>query len=417
MATNKKAFTELWLNEIKPNARKRLEFGDKLAQGLVVRIEPSGSKSYSVIYKIRQAGLPSTTTGKPLAGPQQRVTLGSISDVKLEDARAQALRIRQSALSGIDPKSETRITAPTIAVRATNTVRQVKERYISQSKDRLSKWKDLDATLERYIVSDIGDWPIENVKRSHLHEIFDGLGRDFGEARVLHVRGAASRLWAWAAQREPIDTNPLLGMRRDERYRPRERVLSDHELALIWNAASTLGYPYGPCIQLMALTGLREGNASNMQWDWIDEGKKLAVLPIAEFKSRRPFSLPLSEQAWALCSSLPRWSGSKQLFRPARTGEAINGWSKVKVRLDRIIAKQNQGKHLPPWVLHDLRRTLKTGLAKQGVKPEIRDLCLGHANGGGAMDEVYNLYDYLDERLSALEAWGKHVVKMAHETT
>lgn len=182
MATNKKTFTELWLNEIKPNSRKRLEFGDRLSPGLVARIEPSGAKSYSVIYKVQQAGAPSPTSGKPMAGPQQRITLGSISEVKLEDARAQALKIRLSALAGKNPKSGEKIVVSVANHRTINTVRHVKERYIAQSKKRLAKWKDLDKTLDHYVLSEVGDWPMENVKRSKIHEIFDKLAEQHGEA-------------------------------------------------------------------------------------------------------------------------------------------------------------------------------------------------------------------------------------------
>ena len=59
------------------------------------------------------------------------------------------------------------------------------------------------------------------------------------------------------------------------------------------------------------------------------------------------------------------------------------------------------------WSPHDLRRTMRTGLARLGVSHEVAELCLGHRLGGVA--GIYNLYGYAEEQRRALTFWGEHL--------
>ena len=59
----------------------------------------------------------------------------------------------------------------------------------------------------------------------------------------------------------------------------RERVLDDRELVALWRAAKGLGYPTGPIVQMLALTGSRLREISEMQWSEIDLDRAMWVLP------------------------------------------------------------------------------------------------------------------------------------------
>jgi integrase len=56
---------------------------------------------------------------------------------------------------------------------------------------------------------------------------------------------------------------------------------------------------------------------------------------------------------------------------------------------------------------HDLRRTVRTGLARLKVSREVAERCLNHALP--EIEAIYNQADYLDERREALAKWGAHV--------
>jgi integrase len=63
------------------------------------------------------------------------------------------------------------------------------------------------------------------------------------------------------------------------------------------------------------------------------------------------------------------------------------------------------------WTLHDLRRTVVTGMARLGIHPHIADAVLNHKDGAiRGVAAVYNRYGYIEERRAALEAWEQHLL-------
>ena len=60
--------------------------------------------------------------------------------------------------------------------------------------------------------------------------------------------------------------------------------------------------------------------------------------------------------------------------------------------------------HKEPWTLHDIRRTVATGLSDMGIAPHIVESVLGHTVGGVA--GIYNRSQYLPEKLNALTVWS-----------
>ncbi|MFZ3325666.1 MAG: site-specific integrase, partial [Methylocella sp.] len=62
------------------------------------------------------------------------------------------------------------------------------------------------------------------------------------------------------------------------------------------------------------------------------------------------------------------------------------------------------------WRLHDLRRTMATGLQRLGVRLEVTEQVLNHVSGSRAgIVGIYQRHDFANETRAALEAWGEHV--------
>jgi hypothetical protein len=82
----------------------------------------------------------------------------------------------------------------------------------------------------------------------------------------------------------------------------------------------------------------------------------------------------------------------------------FSGYSKAKKALGEQIAimRQEDGRDpMPPWKLHDLRRTAKTLMARAGVRPDISERVLSHVIPG--VEGVYDCYSYLAEKRDALD--------------
>jgi integrase len=84
-----------------------------------------------------------------------------------------------------------------------------------------------------------------------------------------------------------------------------------------------------------------------------------------------------------------------------RRGTGFSGWSKSKKALDAKIAEA--GLSLPPWGLHDLRRTFSTRLHDAGVEPIVIEALLAHKQQGVAA--VYNRASFREAKKAALELW------------
>jgi hypothetical protein len=108
---------------------------------------------------------------------------------------------------------------------------------------------------------------------------------------------------------------------------------------------------------------------------------------------------------------------------PGAAGTPFSGWSKAKRRLDKAIADvRAEAAHaggaapapLVPWTVHDLRRTVATGLQRLGVRLEVTEAILNHLSGSrGGIAGVYQRHDWAEEKRAALEAWGAHVLSTA----
>jgi hypothetical protein len=59
------------------------------------------------------------------------------------------------------------------------------------------------------------------------------------------------------------------------------------------------------------------------------------------------------------------------------------------------------------WVIHDLRRTLATGMQKLRIELQVTEAVLNHKSGTRAgIVGVYQVHQYADEKREALERWG-----------
>ena len=173
--------------------------------------------------------------------------------------------------------------------------------------------------------------------------------------------GYVRRLFNWAIGTHEfgIQTSPV------ERLKPkdligkreaRERTLSEEELRAVWVAAGEMGYPYGPLFRLLILNGQREREVANMQSPEIDFSKRLWTIPSERMKGRRAHEVPLTPVALGLLEGLPRWSGGEYLFSTTGGEKPVNGFSKAKARIDKLSGVSD-------WVIHDLRRTMRTHLS------------------------------------------------------
>src|SRR5262249_32104851 len=168
-------------------------------------------------------------------------------------------------------------------------------------------------------------------------------------------------------------------------------------------------YPYGPLLRLLALTGQRRSEVAEAQWSEFDLAKRLWTIPAERMKADAAHEVPLSADAIAILESLPRFTKGDFLFSTKSGRKPINAFSRAKRQLDTaMLAQANANKtKLPPFVMHDIRRTVRTGLSALPVPDLVRELVIAHTKPG--LHKVYDQHSYREEKRHALDLWAKRL--------
>jgi integrase len=245
---------------------------------------------------------------------------------------------------------------------------------------------------------------INEIGKADVLTVIDAIMAEGKPSAARHAFAAIRKFFNWCVEQGRLDQSPCLALKPPAKASNRDRVLSDLELGAVLNAAKSVGWPFGPIVQLLACTAQRRGEVVGMQWNELDLEARLWTIPSDRTKNHRTHIVPLTASALAVIKNLPRVGDGPFVF-PARrySDRAYSGYSKGKRALDAH-AEQHD------WTLHDLRRTAATGMAKAGVAPHVVEKILNHVSGTfGGVAGVYNRFGYLDEMREALTMWEAHV--------
>jgi len=210
------------------------------------------------------------------------------------------------------------------------------------------------------------------------------------------VRESLICLFGYAIERQLVETNPAAGTKRRKVEMPRERILSSSELRILWQALDRIPNPGRSYVRVSMLTGCRREEGRAMQWSELDLAGHLWSLPSPRTKSGRPHEVPLSDAATEIIAAMPR--RGPYVF-------TIDGKRPMTVHQIKAWLARESG--IQDWRLHDLRRTLRSGLAELGVRYEIAERVIGHAMP--QLERTYNVFTYREEKREALETWARHL--------
>lgn len=390
--------TKSLLSSLQAGDKDSFTWDDKLP-GFGVKVTPAGARVFLYQYRIGGRG-----------AKVRRYTIGKFGAFTPEQARVEAERLARLVAVGTDPQRE-----------KVERHRQAVELAFSAYLDRFEEdclkpnWPashaDARATLDRFAVPKLRDKPLPDITRADLRAVL-ALVRD-KPATARKLFAILRRLFNFAVAQDDLKVSPLDGMESPPVPASRDRVLEDWELALVWKAAGKIGKPFGPMVRLLILTGARREEVAGLHWTELREETAMWHLPSDRAKNGNALDLPLSVLAVAELEGIKgkgdNWPRRGLLF--STTGKTpVSGFSKAKKRLDAEVAKLNDGEALDHWTLHDLRRTLATGMQRLGVRFEVTEAILNHVSGSRAgVAGIYQRHDWGPEKRSALDAWAAHL--------
>jgi integrase len=356
----RKQLTDDVIAALTPKRKRRLVY-DSEVRSLAVSISPKGKKVFVVVKRLNGAKHAS------------RRKLGVVGRITVPQARELALKAD---------------------MRSTGKFADVCEDYFKRIAKHRRGW-DVERTMRRELLPLWQNKQLSSITRQDVIDVVKAINARGTPYAAHHVLAYIKTFFSYATANNLLEHSPaamvrprvLIGAKE-----PRQRVLNDDELRAVWRAGERCG-EFGKLVQLILATGARRSEAAFATRDEFHGGQW--IIPAERFKSNHAHLVPLSQLALSLV---------------AHTPFGITGFSKSKKRLDKWVRselrKLNPRATLPNFTLHDLRRTVRTRLTPLTTY-EVAEAVIGHSKTG--LNKTYNLYEYVDEKREALDAWAKRL--------
>ena len=387
-----KALTTRAVEALKPGTQRR-EIPDPALTGLYLVLQPSGAKSWAVRY--RHAGKP------------KKLTLGRWPIMGLAEARTTASEALEAIDKGHDPAATKRV-EKAARLSGKNTVAAQLDNFHRRHLTTIRTGNAVWQSLRLNVLPAWGDREVSDITRRDLVQLLDEIA-DSGRATTANrVKAYVSKFLGWCEDRGVIEQSPAIGLKLPAKEKARDRPLTRDEIRWLWLACDRDPNPWGPLFKVLLLTGQRRGEVARMRWQDIDTN---GVWHLAETKNGERHDVPLPDAAQKVIGALPRLGEFIFSTNGSTPGLSLSKpTARLAARMEEIAAKEaGEPVEIPHWRPHDLRHTVKTGLAALGVSLEIRSRATNHLSDIPVMDRRYNHHDFANEKRQALQAWSNFI--------
>jgi integrase len=367
--------------------KMRMDYDTEL-RGFAVRATGAGAKTFVLAYMF--------------GGAERRLTVGRYPALTVELARRRALELRRLVDLGNDPFDQKRQAAREMLIP------QLCDRYLAEHAIKKRSGHQDARRIERFVLKSWRNRRVKDISRADVDALVSPVAIET-PYEAAHLLALVRKMFSFALDKGIVDFHPCLRMKSPAPNKARRRVLtSSRELQIFWRFTSGGVWKRiatdaeSDCLRFIALIGCRSSEAAELPWSEIDMEQGVWVLPGERTKNKRDHLLPLPQAALDILKRR-RVARPKDDFVFAGASAPHLYASRLCVvakRLSKRVARLGFAMFRP----HDLRRTVETGMAAAGVHREYRDRVLNHVdNSVGGVH--YNMYDYAQEKLNALEAW------------
>ena len=397
------AMTDRFVATAKPIDGKRTDYFDATSKGLSLRVGERGHKGWSYHFT------------SPKNGKRGRLAIGTYPGTSLAAARARAIEARGHVEDGRDPRD---VFAANDA--SAMTVKGLIDSYLEKHvRPNLRTAKAIERRFRKNVTPVIGGLRLADLHRREINRVIDPIlkrGRPVEAARSFEDIRA---LFRWGVARGDLDSNPIEGMRKPASPQPRERVLSDDEIATLWNGLPKALARSKECqriIKLCLVTAQRVGEIAGMRREELDLNAQLWKLPGARTKNKHKHTVPLSDLAVSIIEeALADADEGAEFVFPNAEGDGPlppSAVAKTITRAQKPDAEGPQGRFgMDHWTAHDLRRSAITCMAQLGIAPIVLGHVINHRSvtKAGVTLSVYTHYDHAKEKKHALDIWAERL--------
>jgi integrase len=378
---DKRRLTELLVKKARPKAAAYLIW-DTHQRGLVLRVQPTGAKSWNTVYS-RQ--------GRP-----RWLYHGNADAIGLADARKLSAKVMLAVAEGKDPAAERQ------AERGAGTFAELAAKYVEQyAKQNNKSWEQADALVRRHALPRWGRLQAGDITRADVKQM---MARMESPSVANQTLAAVSAIFSWGMKEEIVTGNPCKLVERNS-LKSRERVLSQSELPLFWQAFDDLDPVQAVALKMILLTGQRPGEVSSMRHEHIVDGwwqMPGEVVPDIwpGTKNGASHRVWLPKAAQALLGSDAIKIGF--VFAGPRGGPV----SHLDGAMRDVCAKLGVTRATP----HDLRRTHGSTITALGFGRDAMNRIQNHREGGIA--DVYDRHRYETETKTTMESVANKIMAL-----
>jgi integrase len=364
-------------------------YWDAALPGFGVKVTPKGRKVFIVLYRTGGAG-----------SKLRKYTIGPYGRVTLYQARVAAQKVFAARLEGHDPAAEKRERKRRVVV---DRVEDLVETYIEQRLSQNRSGAEIARLLRREIGRVWAGRTVHQIGKRDVVEVVSAIEQRGTPVAANKTLKSIKTFLRWCVGRAILDQSPAEGVPLPAKEVPRDRVLSDEELAKVILAARQVDDRYGAIVELLALTGQRRQEVARLVWEELDLTRRVWTIPKSRTKNAKPHIVQLSDQS---IDVLKRMTKQSPRVFAIHEGRPFQDFAVAKRKLDDL-------SKVTGWRLHDLRRTCVSGMARLGIAPHVADKILNHQSGTiSGVAAVYQRHEFFCERKDALERWGAHVAKI-----
>jgi integrase len=381
-------------------------------KGFGLRVLPSGIKTWFFIYRVD--------------GKRRFMNLGHYPSISLAEARKKYRAAYDLYEQGKDPAviaetdKDDRRKSPTVA-------KLVAEYMEKHAKPNKKTWKRDELCLNNDVIPVMGKLKAQDVRKRDVVLLLEGIVERGAPGQARTVLEVVRRMFAFAVERDILETSPMFGVKPLTKKVAKDRVLAADEVKVFWEGLDKAGVSdeIKRALKLVLVTGARPGEVLGMHSSEIDgnwwqipaerskngivhrvfitktakdligggegyifESPRDVVLPSGEVVSK---PMAVNALAYALRRNLKDYKRQRAARKVSDSDSPVMVPVPEEKKLD-----------LAPFTPHDLRRTAATMLAAIGYTNEIIDAILGHKARG--VVAVYNRHDYAKEKQEAMQA-------------
>ena len=331
-----------------------------------------------------------------IGGRLTSIGLGPYPEVTLAEARQKALDNSRGVRLGQDPRGRG---VPTFGEAAKRTIELHRDSW-KQGSPLPQQWE----STFRLHAAPLLDKPVDGITSADVLGCLSPIWNTMpAAARKAKHRIAAVFRWSIGRnyrQDNPVDRAVAALPKQNGGAGGHHRALPHGEIAAALRAIRRVGdgSPAALCVELIALTAVRPGEARGARWDEIDLDAARWTIPPSRMKAGREFTVPLGTGALAVLARARRLSDGSPLVFPSRTGRVLAPRTVSGVlRRARVDS-----------TLHGFRSSARSWMAESGVPAEVAEACLAHVPKSRVV-QAYQRSDLLARRAQVLQAWSDYI--------